>query len=242
MSRFAALVRRELGVYFVSPLAYIILTALLFVSGWAFVGSVGASVEHRVPGDYQATLFFLEIIVTLSSAMITMRLIAEEKSKGTIEILLTAPVTEAQVVLAKFMATLALLAFLLLPTSGFAFILARYGSVDFGQVLCGYFGVMMLGAAIYSIGLFISSLCTSQITAGIITFTVVILLLIANIATLFLPATSFWRQLLDYVNLSVNFGDFIKGIVDTSRLVYLTSIAGFFLFLTTRILETRRWR
>ena len=242
MKNFAALLRRELGVYFVSPLAYIILTALLFISGWAFAGSVRGAVAARAPGDYQATILFINVIITLTSALITMRLIAEEKSKGTIEILLTAPVSEAQVVLGKFAATLVLLAYLLVPTLGYALILARYGSVDFGQVFCGYFGVMLLGGAIYSIGLFISSLCTSQITAGVITFTVVILLVIANIATIFLPEASFWRQLLEYVNLVVNFGDFVKGIVDTSRLVYLVSIAGFFLFLTTRLLETRRWR
>lgn len=242
MTGFLALIRRELGVYFVSPLAYIILTALLFMAGVGFVGSVQACVENHAPGDYQGTLLFIEVVVAFTSALITMRLIAEEKSRGTLEILLTAPVTEAQVVLAKFAATLALLAFLLVPTLGFALILGRYGSVDFGQVMCGYLGVLLLGAALYSIGLFISSLCTSQVTAGIIMFTLVILLLIANLMAGSSPEQSFWRRLLDYVNLNVNFGDFLKGIVDTGRLVYLLSLAGFFLFLTTRILETRRWR
>ena len=242
MSRFAALVRRELGLYFVSPTAYIILTALLFITGYIFVGSVESFVAGRAPGDYQPTLLFIEIVVLLTSALITMRLIAEEKSRGTLEILLTSPVTEAQVVLGKFLATLVFLAFLVLPTLGFAVILARYGSVDFGQVFCGYLGVMLLGAAIYSIGLFISSLCTSQITAGMITFALVILLVIANLVTVSQQEASFWRQLLDFVNLGAIFGDFMKGVIDTSRLVYLLSITGFFLFLTTRLLETRRWR
>ena len=242
MSRFAALVRRELGVYFVSPTAYIILTSLLFISGWVFVSSVESFVAGRAPGDYQPTLLFIELIVLLTSALITMRLIAEEKSRGTLEILLTSPVTEAQVVLGKFLATLVFLAFLVVPTLGFAVILARYGSVDFGQVFCGYLGVMLLGAAIYSIGLFISSLCTSQITAGMITFALVILLVIANLAAAFQHEASFWRQLLDFVNLGAIFGDFMKGVIDLTRLVYLLSITGFFLFLTTRILETRRWR
>lgn len=242
MSKFAALIRRELGVYFVSPTAYIILTALLFISGWVFNGSVQTFVANRVPGDYQPTLLFIEVVVILTSALVTMRLIAEEKSRGTLEILLTSPVTEAQVVLGKFLATLVFLAFLLLPTLGFAVILARYGSVDFGQVFCGYLGVMLLGAALYSIGLFISSLCTSQITAGMITFSLVILLVIANLVTVSKSETSFWRQLLDFVNLGAVFGDFMKGVIDVSRLVYLLSISGFFLFLTTRLLETRRWR
>jgi ABC-2 type transport system permease protein len=242
MSRFAALVRRELGVYFVSPMAYVILTALLFISGCVFYSSVQSCVANRVPGDYQSTLLFIEFVIILTSALVTMRLIAEEKSRGTLEILLTSPVTEAQVVLGKFVATLVFLAFLLLPTLGFAVILGRYGSVDFGQVFCGYLGVMLLGAALYSIGLFISSLCMSQITAGMITFFFVILLVIANLATAFKHESSFWRQFLDFVNLGAIFGDFMKGVIDTSRLVYLVSISGFFLFLTTRLLETRRWR
>jgi ABC-2 type transport system permease protein len=170
-----------------------------------------------------------------------MRLVAERR-EGTIEMLLTAPVTEAQVILSKFIAALALLAFLLLPTSGFAVILARYGSVDFGQVWCGYLGVLLLGAALYSIGLFVSSLCTSQITAGIITFWIVILLLIGNIGAAFMPDASVWRQLLDLVNLGSNLGDFMRGVVDSGRLTYLLSLTVFFLFLTTRLLETRRWR
>ncbi|HXX92216.1 MAG TPA: ABC transporter permease subunit [Planctomycetota bacterium] len=242
MSKFAALVRRELGVYFVSPTAYIILTALLFISGWVFHSSVESFVSNRLPSDYQPTLLFIEVVIVLTSALVTMRLVAEEKSRGTLEILLTSPVTEAQVVLGKFLATLVFLAFILLPTVGFAIILARYGSVDFGQVFCGYLGVMLLGAAIYSIGLFISSLCMSQITAGMITFSLVILLVIANLRSMNLPENSFWRQLLEWVNLGTVFGDFMKGVIDLGRLVYLVSISGFFLFLTTRILETRRWR
>lgn len=242
MRSLAALVRRELGVYFVSPIAYIILTALLFLAGLGFVGSVRTAVASRSPGDYQGTLLFIEIVVVLTSATVTMRLIAEEKSRGTIEMLLTAPVSEMQVVLAKFAAALGLLVFLLLPTFGFALILGQYGSVDYGQVLCGYLGVLLLGAALYSLGLFISSLFSSQMAAGIVTFMAVLLLLIANIVSINMPESSGVRQVLDYVNLSINFGDFMKGVVDSSRLVYLLSIPAFFLFLTARVLETRRWR
>lgn len=242
MRNLAALLRRELGVYFVSPLAYIILTAILFLAGVGFIGSVQAAVQTQSPGDYLGTLSWIDFVVVLSSSLITMRLIAEEKSRGTLEILLTAPVTEAQVVLAKFGAALILLGYFLLPTVGFAIILARYGSVDFGQVFCGYLGVMLLGASLYSIGLFISCLCTSQITAGVITFTLAILLVIANIILGSQQVSSIWLRLLDYVSLTSNFGDFMKGVVDTGRLVYLLSLTAFFLFLTTRVLETRRWR
>jgi len=242
MTKFAALIRRELGVYFVSPIAYITLMVLLLITGLTFYVSVKGAVAMRAPGDFQGPLYAIDLVVIFSAALVTMRLIAEEKGRGTIEILLTAPVSEAQVVLSKFVAAIALLIFLLVPTSGFAIILARYGSVDFGQVFCGYLGVLLLGASLYAIGLFISSLCTSQITAGILTFSVVILLLIANIGSPLMPETSVWREVLEYVNLGATMGDFMKGVVDSSRLVYLLSVTGFFLFLTTRLLETRRWR
>jgi ABC-2 type transport system permease protein len=242
MRTLLALLRRELGVYFISPVAYILLTVILVISGWVFVGSVTASAAARAPGDYQPTLLLLYGLVVMTTPLITMRLIAEEKSRGTLEILLTAPVTEFQVVLGKFLSSLALLAFLMLPTLGFAVILAGYGSVDFGQVACGYLGVFLLGAAVFSIGLFISSMCTSQVTAGMITFALVILLVIANLIVMNRTEASWWRDLLEYVNLSVNFGDFAKGVLDTGRVVYLLSVVVFFLFLTGRVLETRRWR
>lgn len=242
MRTLLALTRRELEVYFVSPLAYIILTLILFFSGLGFYASVKTTVAAHVPGDYGGTLLLLEGVVVLTAALVTMRLVAEEKSRGTIEMLLTAPVTEMQVVAAKFAGAVCLLAFLIVPTFGFALILGQYGSVDIGQVLCGYLGVLLLGSALYSIGIFISSLCSSQLVAGMITFVVVLLLLIANIFWLYRPDNSLWRQLLDYVSLMVIFGDFMKGVVDSSRVVYLLSISVFFLFLTARLLETRRWR
>jgi ABC-2 type transport system permease protein len=241
VSNFAALLRRELGVYFVSPMAYIVLVPLLFFSGLAFHSTL-VEVANLYPMDYRGTLQTLAFMNVLMSALVTMRLIAEEKSKGTLETLLTAPVTEAQVVLAKFAASLVLMAYLILPTVGYAVIVSQYGQVDGGAVACGYLGLLLMGAVLYSIGIFISSLCSSQITAGVVTLMVSVLLLFANFFAPQLPESSTARQLLSYVNLTDNFNDFLKGVVDTSRLVYLVSVVGFFLFLTTRVVQSRRWR
>lgn len=242
MRNFLALTRRELGVYFVSPMAYIIMTALLFISGLVFLGSIGFAASNQYPVDYSATLFWIMIVVVVTSALVTMRLIAEEKNRGTLEIILTAPVSDASFVLAKFAAAMVLLGYLLVLTVGYLVIITRYGPIDLGAVVCGYLGVFLLGAVMYSIGLFISSLCSSQITAGVITFCVAVVLTLANFLSSQFAEGSFWAQLLTYVDLSLNFGDFLKGVVDRTRMVYLLSIVAFFLFLTTRVVGSRRWR
>jgi ABC-2 type transport system permease protein len=242
MRNFLALTRRELGVYFVSPMAYIILTALLFISGRVFVGSMAGFASNQLPVDYRETLYWLVVVVVLTSPLVTMRLIAEEKNKGTLEIILTSPISDAAFVLAKFAAAMVLLVYLLALTVGYIVIISRYGAVDVGAVVCGYLGVLFVGAVLYSIGLLISSLCSSQITAGVLTFSVAVLLIMANILMAGLEENSAWRPILSYVDLSMNFADFLKGVVDRTRLVYLLSVCGFFLFLTTRVVESRRWR
>jgi ABC-2 type transport system permease protein len=242
VTNFLALTRRELGVYFVSPMAYIVLTALLLVSGFFFIISVESAAAQRVPATFAHTLQWTCFVVALTSSLITMRTIAEEKSRGTIEIVLTAPVTELQFVLAKFAAAMLLLCYLLLLTVGFALILSRYGQVDFGAVACGYLGVLLVGAVTYSIGIFISSLCTSQITAGVVTFALVILLLMANLGAMFLSEHAILGPILSALSLTENFGDFLNGIVDTGRLVTHLGITGVFLFLAVRVVESRRWQ
>jgi ABC-2 type transport system permease protein len=242
MRNFIAMTRRELGVYFVSPMAYIILTAVLVVSGQMFVSKMAEYAATQAPVDYRDTLQSIMVVIVMTCPLVTMRLIAEEKNKGTLEIILTAPISDASFVLAKFAAAMVLLLYLLLLTVGYLVIISRYGPVDLGAAVCGYFGLLLVGGVLYSIGLFISSLCSSQVTAGVLTFSVAILLVMANGLTQRQPEQSFWRPLLGYIDLSVNFFDFLKGVVDRSRLVYLLSVATFFLFLTTRVVESRRWR
>ncbi|HVR86200.1 MAG TPA: ABC transporter permease, partial [Planctomycetota bacterium] len=179
MRNFLALTRRELGVYFVSPMAYIILTSLLAIAGSVFYTTMSKAAENQLPVEFAQTLAFIVYIIVLTSPLVTMRLIAEEKNKGTLEIMLTAPISDAAFVLAKFAAAMVLLAYLLVLTLGYLVIISRYGLVDYGAVVCGYFGVFLVGAVIYSIGLLVSSLCGSQVTAGVITLAVALLLVMA---------------------------------------------------------------
>lgn len=243
MRNFLALARRELGVYFVSPTAYVILTAMLALSGYVFHASMEQAAGNRLPVDFSMTLSSISFVVMVSAALVTMRLIAEEKSRGTLEIALTAPVTEAQFVLGKWAATLVLLLWQLVVTGGYVLIISRYGKIDLGAIVCGYLGVLMVGAAVYAIGLFISSLCVSQVTAGMITFVVSLLLLAVQIAYESPKLQGTWYlPLLRAFALTEHISDFMRGVVDTGRLVTLASISGLFLFLTVRVVESRRWR
>jgi ABC-2 type transport system permease protein len=238
-----ALARRELGVYFVSPMAYVILASMMILSGYVFVKSMEQAAVTRVPADFSMTLSSISFIVMISSGLVTMRLIAEEKSRGTLEIALTAPVTEAQFVLGKFAATLVLLLAQLAVTAGFVVIISRYGQIDLGAIACGYAGVLLVGATIYAIGLFISSLCTSQVTAGMITLVVCMLLIAVQVAAESPALQNRWfMPLLRAFALSEHISDFMRGIVDTGRLTTLLSLIGYFLFLTVRVVESRRWR
>jgi ABC-2 type transport system permease protein len=195
-----------------------------------------------MPVDFFQTLAFIVYIIVLSSPLVTMRLIAEEKKQGTLEIILTSPISDAGFVLAKFAAAMVLLAYLLVLTLGYLVIISRYGLVDYGAVACGYFGIFLVGGVIYSIGIFVSSLCSSQVTAGVITLAVALLLIMAQLIGNFLAEGSVGRELLAYVDIPTNFGDFLRGVIDRTRLVYLSSVTAFFLFLTTRVVESRRWR
>lgn len=243
MRNFLALARRELGVYFVSPTAYVILTAMLLLSGFVFIKSMELAAANRLPVDFSTTLSSVSFIIVVSAGLVTMRLIAEEKSRGTLEIALTAPVTETQFVLGKFAATLVLLLGQLAVTGGLVLIISRYGKIDAGAILCGYLGVLLVGGAIYAIGLFISSLCDSQVTAGMITFVVGLLLLAAQFAYEDPKLHSPWiLPLLRALALTEHVSDFMRGVVDTGRLVTLACVTGYFLFLTVRVVESRRWR
>ena len=242
MKTFLALTRRELGVYFVSPMAYIILTAILVLSGQVFVSTMAAATAGQEPVDYRSTLQWLMMVVILTTPLVTMRLIAEERKQGTLEIILTAPISDAAFVLAKFAAAMVLLAYLLVLTVGYLVIISRYGPVDAGAAACGYLGLFLVGGVLYSIGLFISSLCSSQITAGVLTFSIAVMLIMATYSLPQVMDTSLIRPFLAYIDLTVNFSDFLKGVVDCTRLVYLLSVIFFFLFLTTRVVESRRWR
>ena len=246
MRTVAALVRRELGVYFVNPMAYIILTGLMLIFGWMFFQETKTAADWSRPFTFYSMLTGIAGIMVFVAPLVTMRLVAEEKNRGTIETLMTAPVTEFQVVLAKYAASLVFLLYLLLPTAAHVILAGKYGTIDVTETLTGYLGVFLITASLFSIGLFVSSVCGSQVTAGVVTFVITFMLLLTTVAAPMISDTNWWgkqaRAVVEALDPFRYLQDFLRGIIDTRPIVYFLSLIVFFLFLSVRALEARRWR
>ena len=246
MRGFLAVTTRELRAYFVSPLAWVILTFFLFGQGLVFSSIVGflnnpGQVASTTPFDVFFNNIFFWLTLLFITPVITMRLIAEERRSGTLESLMTAPITEAQVVLGKYVAALVFFAFLWLPTALYPVILSRYSAIDWGPISAGYLGVFCVGSTFLSIGLFGSSFTKNQIVAAVATFFILItLFLVPWLGSLF--TNQMVVDTLSYINLIDHIEEFGKGIVDSRRLIYHLSTTAFFLFLTTRALAAKKWR
>ncbi|HEX7180628.1 MAG TPA: ABC transporter permease subunit [Thermoanaerobaculia bacterium] len=238
-----ATLTRELRAYFFSPLAYVVLFFFLVVNGVIFVNLVGFLVDPRSAGGPPLGFFFRSVwlMLILLAPVLTMRLISEELRSGSIEVLMTAPVTEGQVVTGKYLAALTFYAFLWLPTLAYAAIVANYSDVDWGPVAAGYLAVVGIGALFLAVGVFASSMTRSQLVAAMISVALLFLLfLIGMFEELLNNQTA--KQVLGYINLWSHIDELAKGIVDTRRLVYYISASLFFLFLASRALEDRKWR
>lgn len=242
-----ATLNRELRAYFFSPLAYVVLTFFLLINGYVFVLIVSFLNDPRASGTatplklfFGDTLFFW-LVMLFVTPILTMRLISEERKSGTIESLMTAPVSEVEVVVGKFLAAWGFYLFLWLPTVIYVMIIARHSDVDWGPILSGYLGILGIGAVFLAVGLFASSFTKNQVVAAIITFAILIFFFaIAFVESL---ATSEpLKEVLAYINLLQHTDDFGKGIVDTRRLIYYLSTTVLFLFLTSRALEAKKWR
>jgi len=174
--------------------------------------------------------------------VITMRLIAEERRSGTIEVLLTSPVTEAQVVIGKFVAAMAFYAALWLPTALYVLILRRHSEIDIGPVLAGYLGVFLLGFLFLAVGTFCSTLTDNQLIAAIIAFAAMVALFSIGLVEQLMLSSSVIKSALSQMNLWTQMDDFAKGIVDTRHVIYQLSGGVLFLFLAAKALEVKKWR
>lgn len=247
MSGFLAVFEREIRAYFVSPMAYLILTFFLIGNGIVFTIIVSYLNDPRfgqqiTPFQLFFDSFFYWLVLIVVIPIVTMRLISEELKSGTIEPLMTAPVSAEQVVLAKYFAALTFYVFLWLPTLAYALIIYRNsGDLDWGPILGGYAGVLGMGAMLLAVGLFASTFSKNQIVAAMGTFAMVFAIFVLSFLEN-LASGETAKSVLGYVNLLGHMEDFAKGIVDTRHLVYYASTAALFLFLTSRALAARKWR
>lgn len=245
-----AVYRKEMGHYFVSPIAYVVVAMFLFVSAYFFNLYVREIVEQSfgMPADFDAPAqvlrAFLGLLALLSlflMPMVTMGLFAEERKRGTMELLMTSPVTELQIVLGKFFASLTLFALMLLPTASWlAYMYMRSEPTPpWRMMLAGYAGALLLGGALLSLGSFISSLTENQLIAAVLTFASFLIIWVLDMGR---DASSMLGSLFAYLSVVRHYDDFTRGVVDTTSLVYYLSFIVLFLFLTVRSVDSMRWR
>jgi len=246
--------RKELGSYFVSPVAYILLLMFGVIFGFFFWNALGVFVvegmEMQMRGQmYPMNLNEQIIRPLLSNAgviglffipMITMRLFAEEKRTGTIELLATSPVRDLEIIVGKWLASVLLYSCLLLFTAlNFAF-LFRYGNPDWKPLVIGYLGLLLQAGALLAIGTFISTLTKNQIIAGAVTFGVELLLWV--IAWVGEYETATWAHVLSYMSIISHFDSFGRGVLDSKDAVFYLTVIFLGLFFTARSMESLRWR
>lgn len=238
MLNMIAILRKELRSYFVSPVAYVAIAAFLAMSGILFTILVLAPA-----GTTQASLTIVfgnvSVILLLVAPALTMRLLAEEQRSGTIELLLTSPVQDWEVIIGKYLASLALFLIGLAITLLYPLVLSRYGTPDLGPIAGGYVGLILFGAAFLAVGVLASALSQNQVVAALIGVAILLLLwLIGVFASAARPPVS---DVLNYLSLIGHYNEFSNGVIDTKDVAYYLSVIAVSLFLAIRVIETRRW-
>ena len=237
MSNTLTIAWKEIKTYFSTPMAYVIATVFLAITGYLFVRSVSVPFAEATIRGWILDASFLFV---LWSPVLTMRLLAEEQKLGTLELLMTSPVRDYEIVLGKYLATLAILLTTMALTLYYALLLFWFGNPDVGPLLSGYLGFILYGAATLAIGLLASSLTSNQVVAAVVAFGILLLLtLLEQAADVTSGRTA---VVLEQLSLTGHLGDFARGIIDTNNIVYYVSTIAVFLFLTVRNLESRRWR
>ncbi len=246
--------RRELYAYFVSPIAWVLLTIFAFLSGvFTYIISasfVRYSLEGQMSGQSMPMNLNEQIIAPLFSniavvglfliPLISMRLFAEEKRQGTIELLATSPVHDLEIIIGKWLSAVIMYAALLAVLALDISFLFAYGNPDWAPVATGYLGILLQGACLLAFGTFISTLTKNQIVAGAIGFALALILWILNWTTSFGNSTAV--QVLNYLSIVSHMDTFSRGVIDTKDIVYYLSMIFLGLFLTARSLESLRWR
>jgi len=237
MSNHAAVFcRKELRTFFDSHIAYIVITIFLLICGWFFFSDLFLVNQASMRNLFGIIPFIFMFFVPA----VTMRLISEEKRSGTIEVLVTLPVKDHEIILGKFLAGLILIAVAVILTSLYAITLSGIGDFDFGSVVSGYIGLIFLGAAYLSIGIFTSSLTQNQIVAFITSFVIIFALFMLDKVLMFMP--TLLASFLEYLSVSYHFSNISRGVIDSRDVIYYLSLIFFFLFLAVRSLENRKWR
>ena len=256
MRNIIAIARRELQSYFASPIAYVMLGLFALIFGWMFysflrffaeqslrmsqLGMQGPQALNVNEMMIRPLLLQAGVVVLFFLPMLTMRSFAEEKRSGTIELLLTSPLTDWEIVLGKYAGAMSLYVVMLAVSAlNFAWLFA-YGNPEVGPIVVGYLGLLLMGGSFVAIGLFISNLTRNQLVAAALTFSVLLMLLLVNwVGDSSGPVV---RAIVSGLSVFQHFEDFSRGVIDTQHVVYYLSFIGFGLFLAARSVDADRWR
>jgi len=256
MSNILAIAHKELKSYFASPIAYIVIGFWSLLYGYFFVAILSFFVRQSMQMNQfgmqgpqsmnvnqqliRPLLQNVNILVLFLMPMVTMRTYAEEKRSGTIELLLTSPVTDFQIIIGKFLGAMALYGAMLAVTLIHIGLLFVYGHPEWKPIVTTYIGLLLFGGCFVSLGLFISSLTKNQIVAGMVTFAVFLLLWIITWIGSFSGPTV--DKITQYLSILDHLDDFGKGVLDTTHVIYYLSFITFGLFLTAKSVDSERWR
>lgn len=235
MTRTLTIAKREFRAYFNSPAAYIVICLFLLLMGFFFWNPFFFVNRASVRGMYD----LMSILLLPTAPALTMGLLAEEKRTGTIEILLTMPVKDTEVILGKYLAALGLLAALLACTLAYPISVSSLGHLDWGPVLAGYVALLLQGGAMLALGVLASSWTDNQLiaffTSGIICFTFWVI-------SRFLPfLPQGLASIVEWISFDSHFQDLVRGVMDSRHIIYFLTVIGFSLTLAFRSLESRRW-
>jgi ABC-2 type transport system permease protein len=239
MKNITSMLQRELGAYFLSPIAYVVAATFLFTSGLAFgLGTFNSGGTSSLQPLLDPWIVMILLFVL---PMLTMRLLSEELRSGTIETLMTVPITDTEVVLGKYFGAMVFYVILLAALLLYPVILAVYGEIDIPLLLCNYLGLLLLGALFNAVGLFFSALSRHEVIAVLLGLTLLTFMTFAfdGLSRLL---DGWPRTLLQQLSIRTHFMDFIRGMVTVNHLVFFLSVTALFLFLTVKLLESRRWQ
>lgn len=238
MNKILIITKKELNSYFNSPLGYVVISVFLVIVGWLFIQT------FFIVGQASLRSFFnlLPILFMFIIPAVTMSSWAEEKRSGTVEVLMTFPVSAVKVVMAKFFSSFVFLLIMLILTLAIPMMVSDIGSPDKGIIIAGYIGAILLGSAYIAIGLWISSVTKNQIISFLVTVTIIFIFYMVGNSLILDTMPSSVAAVGKFLSFSTHFDSILRGVISLSDILYYVSIIVFFLFLNARVVNLKNWK
>lgn len=235
MSKVIPIFRREMSAYFFSPMAYIVISVFLIFTGWFFTSQLFLANDSSLRSVFNTIPF----IFIFFAPAITMRLLSEERKSGTIELLVTMPLSDLEIVLGKYLAGLGLLVVAFVFTIPYAVTIILLGKPDMGMLLTGYLGLVLMGASYIAVGVFASTVSKNQVVSFIIAFMIIFALFLLDKFLAVMP--SYLVSILQYMSIDYHYNNIGRGVIDSRDMTYYLSLIVFMLALAKLSLESRKW-